>query len=286
LVVCFGYLGYQKARFGSVEAHECVTAWGRETLLIARDLVEDSGYKVIHGIVDALWFGPVAQDQQSQIESLIKKIEKETGIGITLEGIYDWIAFPRGAADPGRASATKYFGTFSDGKIKFRGIMARQSSTPAFIRSVQQELLNKMSQYHSTREIVESIPALFAQFRDRISDLDDRIVPLEDLLVSIRLSKKVSEYKKVIDPVKAAQKKGIEDSANARVQYWLAGRQSGYRGDHVVAEGSPEVATIDIGEYQKLLEKSILEVLGPFLKRTNPSNQSRDKNDIKNPLSV
>jgi len=285
LVVCFGYLGYQNARFGSVEAHECVTAWGRETLLTARDLVEDSGYKVIHGIVDALWFGPIAREHKSQMESLIQKIERETGIGITLEGIYDWIAFPRGAADPERASATKYFGKFSDGRIKCRGIMARQSSTPAFIRSVQQELLDQMSQYPSTREIIEAVPSLFAQFRDKVSDLDDRLVPLEDLLVSIRLSKKISDYKKVTDSVKAAQKKGVGDKADTRIQYWLAGRHSGYRGDHVVAEGSPEVATIDIGEYQKLLEKSILEVLGPFLKRAKKSKQSRENNDIKNPLS-
>ena len=34
LVTSFGYLGYKNARFGKIEAHESVTAWGRELSLI------------------------------------------------------------------------------------------------------------------------------------------------------------------------------------------------------------------------------------------------------------
>jgi DNA polymerase-2 len=39
LVTCFGYLGYKNARFGRIEAHEAVTAYGREMLLRAKDVV-------------------------------------------------------------------------------------------------------------------------------------------------------------------------------------------------------------------------------------------------------
>jgi len=37
LVVCFGYLGYKNARFGRIESHEAVTAYGREALLRAKE---------------------------------------------------------------------------------------------------------------------------------------------------------------------------------------------------------------------------------------------------------
>lgn len=37
LVTCFGYLGYKNARFGRIEAHEAVTAYGREALLLAKE---------------------------------------------------------------------------------------------------------------------------------------------------------------------------------------------------------------------------------------------------------
>ncbi len=42
LVTCFGYLGYKNARFGRIEAHQAVTAYGRETLLAAKEAAEDA----------------------------------------------------------------------------------------------------------------------------------------------------------------------------------------------------------------------------------------------------
>ena len=75
------------------------------------------------------------------------------------------------------------------------------------------------------------------------------------------------------DFVRAAQKKGSDDTAGTRIQYWLAGRHSGYMGDHVVADGSHEVPTIDVEEYQRLLEKAVLEVLDPFINL--PATQPR-----------
>ena len=38
LVTCFGYLGYNNARFGRIEAHEAVTAFGRDKLLTAKEI--------------------------------------------------------------------------------------------------------------------------------------------------------------------------------------------------------------------------------------------------------
>lgn len=55
LVTCFGYLGYKNARFGRIEAHEAVTAYGREKLLTAKEICEAAGYEVLHGLTDCLW---------------------------------------------------------------------------------------------------------------------------------------------------------------------------------------------------------------------------------------
>ncbi len=44
LVVCFGFLGYRNARFGQIEAHKAVTAWGREKLLSAKEIAEREGF--------------------------------------------------------------------------------------------------------------------------------------------------------------------------------------------------------------------------------------------------
>jgi DNA polymerase-2 len=55
LVTCFGYLGYKNARFGKIEAHEAVTAYGRDKLLCAKEIFEAAGFTVLHGLTDCLW---------------------------------------------------------------------------------------------------------------------------------------------------------------------------------------------------------------------------------------
>ncbi|MFP4002032.1 MAG: DNA polymerase domain-containing protein, partial [Thermoplasmata archaeon] len=51
LVTCFGYTGYKKAKFNSIEVHESITAYGREILIETARIAEKMGFEVIHGIV-------------------------------------------------------------------------------------------------------------------------------------------------------------------------------------------------------------------------------------------
>lgn len=55
LVTSFGYMGFNKARFGRIECHESITAYGREILLRTIELADDMGFEILHGIVDSLW---------------------------------------------------------------------------------------------------------------------------------------------------------------------------------------------------------------------------------------
>jgi len=46
---------FNKARFGRIECHESITAYGREILLRTIELADDMGFEILHGIVDSLW---------------------------------------------------------------------------------------------------------------------------------------------------------------------------------------------------------------------------------------
>jgi DNA polymerase elongation subunit (family B) len=74
LVTCFGYLGYKNARFGRIEAHEAVTAYGREALLQAKEAAEDLGGTVLHLYVDGLWVkqpgAPTVNDFQPLLDEI------------------------------------------------------------------------------------------------------------------------------------------------------------------------------------------------------------------------
>ncbi|HRG77275.1 MAG TPA: DNA polymerase domain-containing protein, partial [Leptospiraceae bacterium] len=50
LVTSFGYLGYRNAKFGRIESHESVTAFGRDILLTAKEKAEEANYYLSHAI--------------------------------------------------------------------------------------------------------------------------------------------------------------------------------------------------------------------------------------------
>ncbi len=86
LVTCFGYTGYRNAKFGQIQVHERITAISRELLMQIKELAENMGFEVLHGIVDCLWVigEPISKYKEA--------VEKETGI-LTEVDTYDWIAF-------------------------------------------------------------------------------------------------------------------------------------------------------------------------------------------------
>jgi DNA polymerase-2 len=55
LVTSFGYLGFNNAKFGRIDAHIAVCAFDRQILLQTAKIAERHGFRVLHGIVDSLW---------------------------------------------------------------------------------------------------------------------------------------------------------------------------------------------------------------------------------------
>ncbi|MFH0789011.1 MAG: DNA polymerase domain-containing protein [Pseudomonadota bacterium] len=140
LVTCFGYMGYKNARFGRIEAHEAITAFGRDKLLSAKECAEEDGFRVLHGLTDALWIHD-PEISTEKVEALLEKIQKRTGVPISLEGIYHWIVFLPSKVHPARPVANRYFGLFRGGTVKIRGIACCCRDTPSFVKEAQKDLL-------------------------------------------------------------------------------------------------------------------------------------------------
>ncbi len=128
LVGCFGYQGFSNAKFGRIECHEAINAFGREILLTAKQRLEAGGWRVVHGIVDSIWVTrapDVDDDSREDLETLATAITEEVEIRLEHEVHYDWVAFvPQRESDAGELS--KYFGKVAgDDVFKIRGIEAR-----------------------------------------------------------------------------------------------------------------------------------------------------------------
>jgi DNA polymerase-2 len=194
LVTCFGYLGYKNARFGRIEAHEAVNAYGREMLLRTKELVEARGFRVLHMYVDGLWIHKPGVRRQPDYETLLDEIRLQTGLQIGLEGVYRWLAFLPSRVEPRVAVANRYFGAFEDGSLKVRGIEARRRDTPPFIKQTQLEILNILAQGRDAAGFRAFVPEAVAYAGKRLRALRAGQVPVRELIVTHRLSRQPEEY--------------------------------------------------------------------------------------------
>jgi len=194
LVTCFGYLGYKNARFGRIEAHEAVTAYGREVLLRAKELVEARGFRVLHLYVDGLWIDKPGASQRPDYEALLDEIRAQTGLQIGLEGVYRWLAFLPSRVEARVPVANRYFGTFEDGSTKVRGIEARRHDTPNFVRETQLGMLAILAEGQGVAGFRAAVPAAIEYAARQLHRLRSGQVPVRDLLVTHRLSRRPDEY--------------------------------------------------------------------------------------------
>jgi DNA polymerase-2 len=194
LVTCFGYLGYKNARFGRIEAHEAVNAYGREVLLRTKELVEARGFRVLHLYVDGLWIHKPGAKGRPDYEGLLDSIHTETGLQIGLEGVYRWLAFLPSRTEPRVTVPNRYFGAYEDGSLKVRGIEARRRDTPPFIKRAQRTMLEILATGRDAAGYRAAIPEVLAYAREQLLALRAGAIPAKELVVSHRLSRHPEEY--------------------------------------------------------------------------------------------
>ena len=197
LVTSFGYLGFNNAKFGRIDAHIAVCAFDRQILLQTAKIAERHGFRVLHGIVDSLWIQNKKNDtiKQDGYFKLKELIEKEIGFAISFEGIYKWIAFVPSKIKNQLPVPNRYFGIFEDGSLKVRGMETRRHDTPRFLSNCQQEILEIIAKYNNIKEVKALIPKVRDSCFQKYSQLlKEGKVPLKELVFTKRLSKDSNKY--------------------------------------------------------------------------------------------
>ena len=265
LVTCFGYLGYSNARFGRIEAHEMVTAYGREALLRAKEAAEDLGGTVLHLYVDGLWVKHPGWRKPEDYQLLLEAVARLTGLSISLDGIYRWVAFLPSRVDERVPVANRYFGVFQDGSLKVRGIEARRRDTAPWIAEIQMSLLEHLAQASTLEEIPALIPGAVRKLHRALADLQARRVPLENLVVAQKLSRALEAYRTPSPAARAAiqlREIGKEMEPGQRVRFIFTRGKPGVYAWHL--PDPPDPAWLDTARYRTLLLRAGHAILGPF----------------------
>ncbi|MFQ5856577.1 MAG: DNA polymerase domain-containing protein [Anaerolineae bacterium] len=266
LVCCFGYLGYKNARYGKIEAHESVTAYGREKLLQAKEVAEARGFRLIHAIVDAIWVQKEGAKEEDYI-ALLEAIEREAGMPAALEGIYKWIAFPPSRTDPRTAVANRYFGAFSSGETKVRGLELRRADTPPFLREAQERMIAVLAAASNRAEYQAKITDVLEVAQAYLELLRSGGMAGHALVITRRLSKDPSRYVVNSHTAIVARElagRGVTLSPGEKVRYIITDHKARRPSDRVRSfEGYNGASSYDAEKYGELLLRAVEGLVSP-----------------------
>ncbi|MEQ8820243.1 MAG: DNA polymerase domain-containing protein [Sumerlaeia bacterium] len=279
LVCCFGYLGYRNARFGRIEAHEAVSAYSREGLLVAREVAEAHGWSVLHANVDSVWLKkPGFRDEE--IPSLCDAINEASGLTISLEGIYKWVVFLPSRQVQDRPVPTRYFGAFRHGELKYRGIECRRGDLPMFVKKAQLELLHRLAEAEDEKDYIAMCEELNDQIDEWEQQLWRREIPQEDLVMQQSLSQDPEEYRgNGLQALAARQSMaaGLNLHAGESLRYLITSAGDPDRSRRVRLEPLWDFdTTYDPAAYVKLLRRAMNTLLWP-------TGHQRDEHAIRPP---
>jgi DNA polymerase-2 len=240
LVTSFGYLGFKNARFGKIEAHEAVTAWGREVLLRAKECVEKRGFHVLHANVDCVW---IQGRPGLNYEEIRQGIEAHAGAPIGLEGVYKWLRFCPSKTDPLSGVPNRYFGAFTNGELKIRGLAVRRRDTPEIFKKMQTDMLAVLGEADDVagcRARARGLDEIAEKVRERIAR--GHATPAE-LAVTFCLSRDPADYVGRGPSAVAARRlaaSGVDLHAGESVKYVITSA-----GDKLVEARATPLAFVD-----------------------------------------
>jgi DNA polymerase, archaea type len=264
LVTCFGYLGYKNSKFGTVDGHIGVCAFGREAFLKSARMAENQGFEVVHGIVDSMWLKK-KDSTLDEFSSLCRQISREIGVGLNFEGRYKWIVFLPSKMHPHIGVLNRYYGVMENGKLKVRGIEVRKRDTPKFIYDAQMEMIDALSKANNSAEFMQKIPDVFTIVNNYRQKLINEEVPLWDLVITKHLSKNPKNYKQHISQSIAADqliKEGVEIHAGNSVNFIFTDSDNKRYSRRVMAEQFIEKGVkADTEKYLLLLYASAANLL-------------------------
>jgi len=193
------------------------------------------------------------------------EISQRTGLPIALEGIYRWIVFLPSRLDQRVPVPNRYFGVFEDGSLKTRGIETNRHDTAPFIAKTQLKALEKLAALPEGQALSTAIPSLIPIWRASAANLRAGRYPMEDLLVSQRVSRAPEEFRNPSPAARAlAQlaRSGQERRPGQRVRFIYTRGAPGVHAWDLPTP--PDPAVVDTTRYAELLVRAADTILRPL----------------------
>lgn len=214
LVSCFGYMGHSHASYGAIRCHQAIQAFDREIMVKTKEMFEEAGYSVAHGIIDSIWVQE--KGQAENFEQVCSEISDDIGIELEPEYKFEWCAFvPRSSSEADIATLNRYFGKKQNGDFKTAGIEVEQKSACQYVKDCQMELIEALDETMEAGGVIRKL-------EKQIGKLEGYEVPVQDLVKRKKTSKPLEAYQvnnRSVSALKRAKHHGIEMKPGQYIQF-------------------------------------------------------------------
>ncbi|MDD5416515.1 MAG: DNA polymerase domain-containing protein [Candidatus Aenigmarchaeota archaeon] len=194
--IAYGYFGYRNSPYYSVECAESISAFGRSYIQMVILKAQEEGFRVIYSDTDSVFLS----GNQKKVMKFLKKVNNDLPGIIKLEyrGTYKKGLFV--TTKTGRGAKKKYALMNGKGEMTIRGFETRREDWCSLAKNMQTEVLKFVLNNQKLKAV--------NYVKNTIKKVKQHKIKLTDLIITVQLTKPISEYKNIGAHVRVAKKIG------------------------------------------------------------------------------
>jgi DNA polymerase I len=168
----YGLFGSPAFKYADIRVAELITAYGRHTLQMMREVALSCGFEVVAGDTDSLF---LVEGNEDSVMNLIWLCKEKIGVDVEHGETFTKAVIIK---------KKHYFGVTADGKVKAVGMEGKKNDRPAWVNMAFEEFLEDFK-----AGIDPSV-----KIKAAITDLENRRVDPELLKIKVQLAKDPEDY--------------------------------------------------------------------------------------------
>ncbi|MGC9071977.1 MAG: DNA-directed DNA polymerase I [Acidilobus sp.] len=180
----YGVFGNEGFALYSLPVAESVTAIGRAVLLDTLRKASELNLHILYGDTDSLFIWDPPEDA---LEEIVKYVQNAHGLDLEIDKTFRLVLF---------SGLKKNYVGFEDENFVIKGMLAKKSNTPEFIKAETSEVMKILASMRGPEDLEKTLVALRNKVQEIYNRLRRREYTLDQLAIEVMLSKDPSEYKK------------------------------------------------------------------------------------------
>ena len=277
LVTLYGTSGCCWNRWGNVLAFEEINRKSREIMIKSIAHVQSLGYKILYADCDSI-FIKKENSTKEDYEKVAEELTKITGIPMTLDHHYKFIALLPQESRPKLEAQKHYYGILYDGEIVARGIELRKQDTPKYIKELQTKMIKTLLDCKNIQEVYKiGYNKTIQIVKKAIEDIKNNKIPAEELTISKTLRKPLQKYKSMQPHVSAAKQllsRGEDIKPGSIIKYTYTNTKHHNPICRIKTIPYNGKINVDKRKYIKMTISAMKTILSP-LESTKEANESK-----------